>query len=475
MSHTYDVVIIGAGTAGLSARKEVAKLTDNYLLVDDGILGTTCARVGCMPSKVLIQIANDFNRRHSFAQEGIQGGENLSLDRAKAMAHVRSLRDRFVRGVLSGIEKWQGTHFKAKRAKFVDANTLDLGDEKITAKKIIIATGSRPIVPDSWKPFSQYFLDTNQFFEQEFLPEKIAVVGLGVIGIELGQALHRLGFDVTGIGRGPSIGGLTDPFIQSYVKEKFSQEMKLQFEGVESLREENNQLILSGPEGDVVADKVLLAMGRTPNVESLGLENLPIELDQRGVPLYDPTTFQIGDSPIFIAGDVNGQKAILHEASDEGHIVGYNAMQAKPQCFQPRTQLAITFCSPNIAIAGKSYQQLKNEGIEFEIGEVSFEGQGRSIVMLQEKGHLRIYGEKGSGKILGAEMLAPHGEHIAHLLAWSMSLGLNVHEAIRMPFYHPVVEEGLRTALRHLASNFVKSCEPLEVLRCDDAPVELEF
>ena len=240
----FDVVIIGAGTAGLSARKEVEKVTKNYIVIDDGILGTTCARVGCMPSKVLIQVANDFNRRKSFLQEGIHGGEGLSVNHQEVMSHVRSLRDRFVRGVTGSMESWTKDHFVPKRARFLDTQTLDLGDEKVRAKKIIIATGSRPIMPKAWEPFKSYFIDTNQFFEQEFLPQKMAVIGLGVIGLELGQALHRLGFDIAAIGRGPAIGGLTDPFLQEYAQTKFSQEMNISFGGVTDIGEEDGQLVL---------------------------------------------------------------------------------------------------------------------------------------------------------------------------------------------------------------------------------------
>ena len=213
-------------------------------------------------------------------------------------------------------------------------------------------------------------------------------------------------------------------------------------------------------------------MGRRPNVDNIGLENLGLEISESGIPKFDPDTFQVQGLPIFIAGDVNGERAILHEASDEGHIVGYNATRDQAQCFKRRTPLAITFCSPNIAVVGKPYRDLVKENIRFNIGEVSFEGQGRSIVMLQEKGHLRVYGERATGRLLGAELFAPHGEHLAHLLAWAISLGLTVHQALSLPFYHPVVEEGLRTALRGLASKSPDACSPLEILRCEDIPVE---
>ena len=466
----YDVVIIGAGTAGLSARKQVVKKTDNYLLVDDGPLGTTCARVGCMPSKVLIQVANDYYRKNKLEQMGILGGENLAVDPVKVMTHVRSLRDRFTRGVLSGMESWQDK-FVAKRATFVDEHTLDIGGESVKAKNIIIATGSRPIIPQSWLDYKDHLIDTNQIFEMEKLPQSMAIIGMGVIGSELGQALSRLGVDVVGITVGRALGGLTDPDLQEYVIEKLSQEMPLHFNGADLVGiSEKGFLQVKADDKIYEVEKALLSLGRKPNLDNLGLENLNLEVDKRGIPLVDIYTQKIkGYDHLFLPGDVNANRPILHEAADEGNIAGFNAVN-EGQCFQRRCSLGVTFMDPNIAFVGKTWTQLKKQNIDFEYGEVSFEGQGRSIVKLKEQGMLRVYAEKVTGRILGAELQAPDGEHLAHLLAWSISVKLSVFESLKMPFYHPVVEEGLRTALRDLACK-IEDCPADELLRCQDPPI----
>ncbi|MGE4131590.1 MAG: dihydrolipoyl dehydrogenase [Bdellovibrionales bacterium] len=465
-----QVAIIGAGTAGLSARKEVATKTDSYVVIDDGPLGTTCARVGCMPSKVLIQVANDFARRKKYETVGIHGADHLTVDRKKVMQHVRSLRDRFVRSVMGGMDNWQDKLIRG-RAVFVDPHTLEVNGETIKAEKIIIATGSRPIVPGPWQEYRSHLIDTDQFFEMETLPEKMAVIGLGVIGIEIGQALHNLGVDMVGITMGKAIGGLTDPEIQNYVADRFSKQMALHFNGAEPVGISANGKLQVKADGRVYeVDKALMAVGRKPNTDGLGLEKLNLTLDKRGQPEVDRNTMKLKEMPhIFLPGDVNADRPLLHEAADEGLIAGYNAVFDE-QCFKRRTMLAITFSEPNIATVGKRYAELKQENVDFVTGQVSFEGQGRSIVKLQEQGLLHVYASKPDGKILGAEIHAPDGEHLAHLLAWAISLNLTVKESLRLPFYHPVIEEGLRTALRHAAVQ-LEPGRMAELFRCQDPPI----
>jgi dihydrolipoamide dehydrogenase len=466
---TYDVVIIGAGTAGLAARREVAKKTDNYIVVDNGPLGTTCARVGCMPSKVLIQVANDYHRRHQFSEMGIHGENGITINTKEVMTHVRKLRDRFVRAVMSDMNTWTETHLVRKRATFISEHELDLEGERVKAKRIIIAAGSRPVIPQAWLQYKQHFIDTDQFFELEDLPKRVAVIGLGVIGLELGQALHRLGIEVIAIGNTPALGGLSDPKIQEYALKAFSQEMKISLDGADIVSADAKGVVIKSGNKTFTVDKVLLSMGRRPNLDNLGLEKLDLKWTDKKIPEFDDTTFNVKGTDIYIAGDVNADRPILHEAADQGRVAGYNAVREKDQCFVRRTPIGITFTYPNIAGVGRNYQSLQNR--DLAIGEVSYEGQGRAIVMLQEKGLVRIYADKSSGKLLGAEIFAPHGEHLAHLLSWAISLNLTAQETLSLPFYHPVLEEGLRTALRNVVSQLHSKPE-MELFRCDDFPFD---
>lgn len=466
----YKVAIIGAGTAGLSARREVAKKTDNYIVIDDGPLGTTCARVGCMPSKVLIQVAADFHRRLHYPNEGIFGGEELRVDMPDVMKHVRKLRDRFVRAVEVDMGKWTGTHLLRQRARLKSLNLIEVGDETIYAEQIIIATGSRPIIPKAWDHVKDYLIDTDSFFELEDIPKSVGVIGLGVIGIEIGQSLARLGVKVQGITLDRAIGGLQNPELQDYAIEKLQDEIPITIQGVEKVEERNGQILITTDKTEILVDKALVTMGRTPNIEGLGIENLDIPCNDRGIPIVNTGTYRIGNTPLFLVGDVNGQHPILHEAADEGRIAGYNATH-EDQCFRRRVRLGITFSSPNMAVVGESYRDLKNRNADFVTGKVSFEGQGRAIVKQQEIGRLHVYVERKGGALLGCELFAPDGEHLAHLLAWAMASKLNIFQTLSLPFYHPVTAEGLRTALREAASLVEIDMPPLEVLRCQDPPV----
>ncbi|WP_321493915.1 dihydrolipoyl dehydrogenase [uncultured Desulfobacter sp.] len=463
MSKEYDVAIIGAGTAGLTAQEEVVKHTDNYVLIDDGPLGTTCARVGCMPSKALIAVADDFHKCSFFDEYGIDGSRGLIPDHKRIMARVRSMRDEFSGGVIQDMSGFMDKVIR-KRARFLDANTLDLGDETIRAKSIIIATGSKPFIPDAWLPFKEFIIDTDQFFELETLPRTMAVFGLGVIGIELGQALHRIGVQVTAVSRRKTAGGLTDPKLAEYAFDHFSREMHLELGTAEIVGKTETGLTVGSGSKRWNVDRVLIATGRRPMLQGLGLENLKVDLDDRGMPVFAPQTLQVGNLPVFLAGDANGLKPILHEAADDGTIAGYNACAGTMTRFKKRTPLHITFSSPDIAIAGLSYKALTGKGIDFVVGEASWEELGRARMILgKAAGRARIYAEPHKGRLLGAEIMAPAGEHMAHLLAWTMGANLTIKEILGMPFYHPVPEEALLDAFLQIAAQ-ISEPVPMPIL-----------
>ena len=451
MEQQVEVAIIGAGSAGLYALGQVKRGTDSYVMVDGGELGTTCARVGCMPSKAMIQVAEDFHRRMIFSREGIEGGFELDVNGADALEHVQDLRDIFVDKVLSTTTDHMGEEFIAEYARFLEPDLLAVGERRIRAKRIVIATGSRPIVPDDWKQFGDRILTTDEIFELETLPHSLAVIGLGVVGLELGQAFQRLGVAVTGIDQIDTIGHLDDPEVNQTAVELLGKEMPLWLGAAASIRAaDDGRLEVTAGKHSVVVEKVLVCIGRRPNFDRLDLDKAGIRLNERGVPDYNRHTMQIEDKPVFIAGDVNGDRPLLHEAADEGRIAGINAVADKPLAFRRKTPLYITFSDPNIVLVGQRYSELDLD--KTLIGSVSFGMLGRALIMGRNKGRLRMYADKASGRLLGASMVAPHGEHLGHLLNWCMEQNLTVQEMVRFPFYHPVLEEAIQPVLRDLVA-----------------------
>jgi dihydrolipoamide dehydrogenase len=468
MSSSLDVIIIGAGSAGLAALREVRKGTERFVLVNDGPYGTTCARVGCMPSKSLIEAANAFHRRHGFEEFGIRGGEALRADIPAVLRRVRALRDGFVVGVLEATEGL-GERSIAGRARLIGPNRVEVDGRELSAARIVIATGSRPVLPERWRAFGDRVLTTDTLFEQENLRGRLAVVGMGAIGTEIAQALARLGIEVVGFGSRHSLAGLTDPSINEALRDLLKKEFAVHTGSSAELLATADGIQVDNGEVRTVVDQVVAAVGRRPNIDGLGVESLGVMLDNRGMPPIDPRTMQIADLPIFLAGDATGQHLLLHEAADEGHIAGLNAITAEPACFTRRTPLAIVFADPTVAMVGKRFAELDESVVA--IGAIDFERQARARAAQRNKGRMRIYADKADGRLLGAEMCVPAGEHMVHLLALAIERSLTVHELLRMPFYHPVLEEGLRSALRELAKQ-LPPCGDLDLASCDAFHVE---
>ena len=466
MERSVDVAVIGAGTAGLAAVSQVRQANKSFVLINGGELGTTCARVGCMPSKALIQVGHDLHRRQLFDREGIEGGEGLSANLPDILEHVRDLRDILVDRVLGNSTDQMEEEFLDGYARFVEPGRLQVGDDVIQAENIIIACGTRPVVPPAWVDFGDRIITSDTLFEQEDLPESVAVVGLGIIGLELGQALAQLGIAVTGIDQAETLAGLSDPSARQSAIEVMSRAFPLWLGHTAELRDEEGRIRVSAGEQSVVVDKVLAAMGRQPNLDWLALEHAGIALDDQGAPSFDPATMRCGDSRVFIAGDISGSDQVLHEAAAEGRIAGYNAARENSIAFARKTSLAITFSSPNICSIGTPYDVLDPEKIE--TGEMRLGPVGRALLMGANRGIIRLYADKRNGVLLGATVIAERGEHLAHLLAWCIGEKMTVLQLLRKPFYHPTMEEAIQGALKDLLQKLDLPTSP------PDIPPELE-
>ncbi len=451
---TVDVAILGGGTAGMVAWRQASAHADEVVLIEAERFGTTCARVGCMPSKVLIAAAEAAHTARHAERFGVHC-DRVQIDGAAVMQRVRDLRDRFVSGVLKTIEKIPEQQRIIGRARFVAPDTLEVDQRlRIKASRFVIATGSRTNVVPMLEAAGSRLISSDEVFDWTELPNSLAVFGPGVIGLELGQALARLGVRVRMFGVGGAIGPIIDDEIRRVALDHFNTEFPLDPDAEVKHIEEGDDgvridFIDAGQTRSETFDYLLAATGRRPNIDDLGLEASGLALDERGMPEYDRHTLQCGDSPVFIAGDANNHLPLLHEAADEGRIAGANAGRwPEVRTGLRRAPLSVVFTDPQIAIAGRTIDQVAERcrGC-YAVGQVSFENQGRSRVMGRNIGLLRVYGEHGSGRFMGAEMFGPAAEHIGHLLAWAAQQRMTVGQMLDMPFYHPVVEEGVRTAL----------------------------
>lgn len=449
-----DVVVIGAGTAGMTAYRAAARAGKKVVLVEGGAFGTTCARVGCMPSKLLIAAADAAHAARNTAPFGVHVDGEIRVDGTEVMHRVNTERDRFVSFVLDDIASFPSEDKVLGYAKFIDDQTIQVDDHtQITANSFVLATGTSPFIPQELAAVKERVVVNDDLFEWEQLPRHVVVLGAGVIAMELGQALSRLGVQLSILNRSARLAGISDPVIQQSAQAIFSSELDLRCGAVLTRTELMGDQVAvyyesNGIEHCIQTDYILSAAGRTPNLQGLGLENTSAHLDDKGMPDFDPETLLIRNTTIFFAGDVNAQHPILHEAADDGFQSGQNAANwpNQPQPVARRAPMGVVFTDPQVMRVGTAFKDLSLA--ETAIGEVNFAHQGRSRVILKNQGYLRVYANKNTGRFLGAEMIGPAAEHLAHLLAWSLQAELTIEQMLAMPFYHPVIEEGLRTALR---------------------------
>lgn len=439
-----DVAIIGAGTSGIAAFEEALKFTHQVAIIDHQPLGTTCARIGCMPSKTLIQVANNYFLRNFFLSQGIIGADQLHIDIAHVLAYVRKLRDEWVGYILRKMNSYKD-HLILGEPVFIDPYSMRINGEIIRAEKIIFAVGSRVVIPKNWGPYQDQLLTIETIFEQKNLQQAIGVAGLGPIGVEFAQAFARLGLDVAGYDRSNFIARITDPEINKIAIEKLAEEFAINVNQEIAIDKKQSKLTLT-ENGEFKADQIFYALGMQSNYKDYQFDVFDIELNENGLPAaLDFETLQVRDSHIFLVGDANEHAPVLHEAANEGRIAGFNACHNSPHHFNRYCPLTIIFTEPNIAQIGASFASLNQEDIIVKT--VNFYDQGRAKILGENKGQLNIYIEKDTQVLVGAELFAPAGEHLAHLLAWAIQKKFNVRDLLQLPFYHPTVEESIKHAL----------------------------
>ena len=461
VTRKVSVAVIGAGTAGQNAFRQASKIHDDIVIINDGFWTTTCIQVGCMPSKLLIAAAERAHDAKSSAKFGVHA--TVQIDGKQVMQRVRDERNHFASYIKKQVEGWPDDKKIDGRAHINKQGLIEVNDELIEAEQIIIATGSSPFIPDGWtEKLGDTILTSDSVFELTDLPKSMAVVGAGAIGLEIAQALTRLGVDVTLFNRVKRVAGLKDDDINNKAIDCLSSELTMHLGseinnvGTQTNAEHKTAFIdyedSAGESKQWQGEYVLVATGRRNNIKQLGVENLGVELDDKNRPKdLSKKTGKIGDSNVYIVGDANAHIPLLHVASDEGYSAGSMVCENEENAYirPPATPFSIVFCSPQIVNVGMSLPEIQQDSnLEHVIGSVSFDNQGRSRVMGVNCGLLHIYGCKKTDKILGASMVGPDAEYIGHILASAITNDLSVKDMLDTPFYHPTILEGLRTALR---------------------------
>jgi dihydrolipoamide dehydrogenase len=333
-----------------------------------------------------------------------------------------------------------------QRAHFVGETRLALDDgSAVTAKAIVIATGSRPSIPTPFAGLGDILLTNETIFELPALPRSIAVIGAGPLGLELAQALARLGVDIKVFDEGERLAALHDAEVAKELRSVFCGEFPIHLSVKVETEKQGGQARLSwsgDSSGEATFERVLVAAGRPPALHELDLKATGLRTNEHGVPKFDPATLQCGDAPVFLAGDVDGQRAVLHEAYAEGAIAGRNAaLFPNVEKAKRSVPLAIMFTDPPLATIGASPSDV------MVVGSSSYVDQGRARVEGRNAGLIRIYADRDGGVIRGACLFGPGMDHIAHLFAWAIERRETAAALLQLPFYHPTFEEGLKTAL----------------------------
>lgn len=445
-----DVVVIGAGTAGMNAFNVLRSARVDALLVDRGPLGTTCARVGCMPSKAALYLAE----RWATARELASTAEALTQTPDDMWQQVRNIRDSLASGAAERARASAGERLLMGEARFVGPHALRVdSDTQIEARAFIMCTGSRPVIPSAFVPLADKILTTDTLFEQETLPPRIGVIGMGAVGLEMSVALARMGLEVIGADQLETVGGASDPEIQTQARAYFESLMPLWLGAPLSARADGESIVLVQGEHQAKVDRLLLAVGRQPNVEGLDLPAAGVALDARGVPQLASHSLAASPTGHFLAGDVNPQRPLMHEAVDEGVASAHEALaylrSASPGTFNRRAAISIVFTEPDLCAVGASFDEATQR--RAVIGEAKGTGNGRSRILGAMENLLRIYVEPQSGILLGASIFSIRGEHLAHLLAWAIQSKQTISDLLNMPFYHPSIEEMLQSALKDAA------------------------
>jgi len=451
MSQSYDIVIVGGGPGGYVCAIRAAQLGFKVACIDKNkIFGGTCLRVGCIPSKALLESSELVNQaKESFKAHGIVLPE-VQVD----LATMQRRKDRVVqtlgRGVGSllkknGVDGIQGTARMTAPGR-LEVST-DEGTIEISAGNVIIATGSEPASLPGVELDGRYVGSSTEALEFEQAPERLVVIGAGAIGLELGSVWNRLGSKVTVLeyldrilpGADAEIAEAAQKIL---AKQGLDFQLGARVEGVE-IREERCHVKIADSE-DVVCDRVLMAVGRRPFTDGLGLDEIGVVRDRRGFIEVDEH-FKTNVDGVYAIGDVIGGAMLAHKAEEEGVALA-EMLKTGVGHIDYNTVPAIVYTHPEVASVGKTAEELEEAGVPFKVGRFPFMANGRAKAVGETDGLVKVLAHQKTDRILGVHIVGPHAGDLLSEAVVAMSFGASSEDLARICHAHPTLTEAIKEA-----------------------------
>ena len=452
MGLKYDLVVIGGGSGGLSAAAGAARFGAKVALVEKHKLGGECLWTGCVPSKALMKsakVAHLINTAHLFGLEK----HRSSLKFEKVIAHVQAVIDAVKSQDSPERFKGLGVDVFFGSPSFKDKHTLVVKDQELTAKKFIVATGSRPFkLPVSGLEEAGY-LTNETLFANKVLPKKLLVIGGGPIGVEMAQAFARLGAQVIVFERGDQLLGKEDPEVVQVIERVFEKEGIVVLKNVEFVNVEKKgkkkviHIVQKGKKNADEGDEILLAVGRSPNVEGLNLEGIGVKYDKRAISVND--RLQTSVPNIYAIGDVKGKFLFTHIAGYEASVALANALFKIPVKADYRVIPWTTFTDPEVARVGFTEQELKEKRMKYEVLRFPFKEVDRAQTDVETEGFFKVLTDL-KGKILGVHIVGANAGELLPEFVLAMKKKLKVTDIFRTIHVYPT----LGTANQLVAGKF---------------------
>ena len=452
----FDVTIIGSGPGGYVAAIRCAQLGFKTAIIEKySTLGGTCLNVGCIPSKALLASSHHYEELQHFADHGIEVSGEVKVNLEKMIARKQAVVDQTSGGVKYLMDKNKVTVFEGvgsfESATSVKVTKNDGSSEVIESKNIIIATGSKPSSLPFIKLDKDRIITSTEALKLKEVPKHLVIIGGGVIGIELGQVYLRLGAQVSVVEfMDRIIPGMDASLSKELTKVLKKQGMKFHTStGVTSVVNNGNDVTLKatskkGEEIEINGDYALVAVGRRAFTGSLGLENVGVEVDERGR-IKTNDHLQTNVSNIYAIGDVVAGAMLAHKAEEEGTLVAEQLAGQKPH-INYNLIPGVVYTWPEVAGVGKTEEQLKEEGVEYKVGSFPFKALGRARASMDTDGFAKILADKNTDEILGMHII---GARAADLIAEgvvAMEFRASAEDLTRMSHAHPTFSEAIKEA-----------------------------